>query len=406
MIENSIVYRNLKKYNFFRMGKAEGSLIWDRDGKEYVDFTSGWNVTNLGWNHPEIAEAIKQQVDKNAQGLLWGSDPIQEEYAAKLTAALPHELDACAKATGGTEAVEEAIKIARAATGRKKIIGFKESYHGQLFASLALGYSGASVAKIAPLVPEFVQLDFPLETASEESFAKFLSILDHALSQNDVAALVTEPGIITGWGFTQIAPAGFLKTVRELTKKHGTLLIVDEVGTGFSRTGTLFGIEHENVVPDMIVLAKGISNGAAAIGTVVGRSEIFEATFPHINLISTFGWTPIACAAAVKTLEIHQREKTWEMAAAKGDYIVAKLGHLFGDSGPITALRHKGMEIGVSVKDAATARKVIDAAFAKGLHIVVGGDNNIQLMPPLTIPQELLDRGLEIFIKVLSENFS
>ena len=403
MIENSIVYRNLKKYNFFRMGKAEGSLIWDRDGKEYIDFTSGWNVTNLGWNHPEVAEAIKHQVDKNAQGLLWGSDSIQEEYAAKLTAALPHELDACAKATGGTEAVEEAIKVARAATGRKKIIGFKNSYHGQLFASLALGYSAESIAKIAPLVPEFVQLDFPSEAMSEESFAKFLSVFEDALSKNDVAAVVTEPGIITGWGFTQVAPVGFLKAVRELTKKYGTLLIVDEVGTGFSRTGKLFGIEHEGVVPDMIVLAKGISNGAAAIGTVVGRSEIFEATFPYINLISTFGWTPIACAAALKTLEVHQREKTWEMAATKGDYIVEKLTPLSADGGPIAALRHKGMEIGVTVKDSATARKVIDSAFAQGLHIVVGGDNNIQLMPPLTIPQELLDKGLEILMKTLSE---
>ena len=145
MIENSIVYRNFKgKYEYLPLSRAEGSLLWDRDGKRYIDFTSGWNVTNLGWNHPEITEALIVQAKKNVQGLLWGSDPIQEEYAAALTSALPKKLDACIKATGGTEAVEVSIKVARAYTNRKKIIGFNGLYHGQLFASLALGAPGYS----------------------------------------------------------------------------------------------------------------------------------------------------------------------------------------------------------------------------------------------------------------------
>jgi acetylornithine/succinyldiaminopimelate/putrescine aminotransferase len=401
MIENSIVYRNFKKYNFFRIFKAQGSIIWDEKGKEYIDFTSAWNVTNLGWNNPEINEAINKQIKKNVQGLLWGTDPIQEEYAAKLTSILPKELDACAKATGGTEAIEEAIKVARAATGRKKIVGLKKSYHGQLFASLALGYTQAMVEKIAPLVPDFVQLEFPAENLGAENFKNFLVSLEAMLSKDDIAALVTEPGIITGWGSTLIAYPGYLKAVRELTLKYSTLLIVDEVGTGFSRTGKLFGIEHDKVVPDMIVFAKAISNGAAAIGTVVGKSKLFELTFPYINLISTFGWTPIACAAALKTLEIHLREKTWEQAETKGEYVLRKLQALVG--GPILDLRGKGMEIGVGLKDEKTARKVIDAAFKEGLHLVVGSENNLQVMPPLTIPQEILDTGLEILIDVLSK---
>jgi 4-aminobutyrate aminotransferase-like enzyme len=401
MIENSIVYRNLKKYNFFRVSRAEGSLIWDRDGKKYIDFTSGWNVTNLGWNHPEVNEAVIAQAKKNVQGLLWGSDPIQEEYAAQLTAALPHGLDACAKATGGTEAIEESIKVARAATGRKKIIGFRNSYHGQLFASLALGYSPEMVERIAPLVPGFIQLDLPLEGAGEENFKKFLDVLEDTLSLKDVAALITEPGIITGWGSTVIAYPGFLKAIREITNKYGTLLIVDEVGTGFSRTGKLFGIQRENVVPDMIVFAKGISNGASAIGTVVGNAELFKSTFQYISLISTFGWTPIACAAALKTLEIHQRDRVWEQAESKEKYIIQRLQQLVGDS--IVDLRGKGMEIGIGLKDAETARKVIDRAYEKGLHVVVGSEHNLQIMPPLTIPQELLEEGLEILVNILSK---
>ncbi len=375
-------------------------MLWDRDGKRYIDFTSGWNVTNLGWNHPEVNEAVIKQAKKNTQGLIWGSDIIQEEYAARLTASLPEGFNSCAKATGGTEAVEESIKIARAVTERKKIIGFKKSYHGQLFASLALGNSNEMIERIAPLVPGFIQLEFPTEKAGEENFKNFLANLEDILLKRDVAAFVTEPGIITGWGSTLIAYPGFLTEIRKLTKKYGTFLVIDEVGTGFSRTGKLFGIEHEKVVPDMIVFAKGISNGAAAIGTVVGNSEIFKPASKYANLTSTFGWTPVACAAALKTLEIHQREKTWEQAEAKGKYIIQKLKGLIGES--IIDLRGKGMEIGVSLKDAETARKVIDIAFERGLHIVIGSENNLQLMPPLTIPQDLLDEGLEILTSALN----
>ncbi|MDO8548173.1 MAG: aspartate aminotransferase family protein [bacterium] len=400
MIENSIVYRHFKgKYKHFSISKAEGSLIWDRDGKRYIDFTSAWNVTNLGWNHPEVNEAIAAQTKKNVQGLLWGSDPIQEEYAAALTAALPKELDACVKETGGTESIEVSIKVARAYTNRKKIIGFRGVYHGQLFASLALSHSPQSVEKLSPLVPDITPIPFPHEEIGEEGFAKFIVEFENVLKKEDVAAVVTEPGIITGWGSTIIAYPGFLTKVRALTKQYGTLLVVDEVGTGFSRTGKLFAIEHEGVVPDMIALAKGISNGAAAIGTVVGKSEIFEPAFTDAVLISTFGWTPVACAAALKTLQVHQRDKTWKIVEQKGAYIIKKLESCIGDT--VTGVRGKGLEIGLRLKDAATAQKVQQAAFADGLHIVVGSQNNIQLMPPLTIPQELLDEGLEILTKHL-----
>lgn len=400
MIENSIVYRDFKgKYEYLPLSKSAGAEIWDKNGKRYIDFTSGWNVTNLGWNHKEITDALVAQANKNVQGLLWGSDPIQEEYAAAITAALPKGLDACVKATGGTEAIEVSVKIARAYTNRKKIIGFDGLYHGQLFASLALGAPGHKREKLTPLVPEITPIAFPHEDIGEDGFKKFLAEFEALLTKKDVAAVVTEPGIITGWGSTLLAYPGFLTKVRELTAKYGTLLIVDEVGTGFSRTGKLFGIEHEGVVPDMIAFAKGISNGAAAIGTLVGKSEIFEPAFTDAVLISTFGWTPVACAAALKTLQIHQRDKTWEMAEKKGTYITEKLSQHIGDK--LVSIRGKGMEIGLRCKDSDTAEKIQKAAFADGLHIVVGSAHNIQLMPPITISQELLDEGLEILAKHL-----
>jgi len=400
MIENSIVYRDFKgKYNYLPLAKAAGSLIWDRSGKRYIDFSSAWNVTNLGWNNPEVSEAVIEQAKKNVQGLLWGSDPIQEEYAKALTEALPKELDACIKETSGTESIEAAIKVARVYTGRSRIIGFNSHYHGQLFATLAIGYPKNSHPKLEPLVPEIAPIAFPHNKISEADWQKFLLDFEEILSKQTVAAVVTEPGIISGWGSTQLAYPGFLTKVRELTSKYGTLLIVDEVGTGFSRTGKLFGIQHENVVPDMIALAKGISNGAAAIGAVVGKSEIFEKSFSESILVSTFGWTPIACAASLKVLQIHLRDKIWEMAEKKGNYLKEKLRAQLG--GILVDVQGMGLEIGAQFKDAETCSRIQKACLADGLQVVVGSGNNMQIMPPLTISQELLDEGLNILIKNL-----
>ena len=400
MIENSIVYRDFKgKYEYFPLAKAEGSLIWNRQGQRYIDFSSAWNVTNLGWNHPEISAAIIEQTKKNTQSLLWGSDVIQEEYAQALTAALPKELNACIKETSGTESVEVAIKVARVYTERKKIIGFNAHYHGQLFAALALGYPQNSHPKLDPLVPEIKPFAFPHNKISGAEWQKFLLDFEEDLSKRDVAAVVTEPGIITGWGSTLLAYPGYLRKLRELTTKYGTLLIVDEVGSGFSRTGKLFAIEHENVVPDMIALAKGISNGTAAIGAVVGKSTILEKAFSESILVSTFGWTPIACAAALKTLQIHIRDKMWEMAEQKGNYIKEKLEAQIGEN--LVEVRGMGLEIGAQFKDAETCTRVQKACFKDGLHVIVGSGSNMQIMPPLTISQELLDEGLDILIKNL-----
>jgi 4-aminobutyrate aminotransferase-like enzyme len=138
MIHKGILYNNSPGYGF-EVSRAEGELIYDLKGREYVDFTSGWNVANLGWNHPEIQVAVREQLDKGSSIAFWHSLDIQEEYAQELTRSLPHGLNTCIRATSGTEAVEVAIKVARAFTGRKTILGFQETYHGQLFASMALG---------------------------------------------------------------------------------------------------------------------------------------------------------------------------------------------------------------------------------------------------------------------------
>lgn len=412
MIKNHILYSDFSYWQF-DITKAEGSYLWDQKGKKLIDFTSGWNVTNLGWNHSELKKAVNNQVKKNSYAPMWTADPIQNEYAQVLTDSLPKELSVIGRATGGTEANEEAIKTARAYTGRKKILGFKDTYHGQSYATLAIGYLPEyKIAKaIAPMPEGFLQMDFPKvygrdqnEEAILEDFGKKLELI---LSDRDVAAIVTEAGIITGWGSTFVTPKGYLTLVRKLTKKYGTLLILDEVGTGFSRCGQLYGMYLENVVPDIATFAKGLSNGVAAIGAMVTTREIGQEIFDKANLTSTFGWTPIACAIGLKVLEIHQREKLWEKAKRDGIYLLNQLRQEFKNHPVIEDINGIGMEIGVHFRKIKSGKpvviSVVEKAHEKGLHLVCDLDANVQVMPPLIIEREVLDRGVEIFVSLINE---
>lgn len=218
------------------------------------------------------------------------------------------------------------------------------------------------------------------------------------LSSGEVAAIVTEAGIVTGSGSTLTAPKGYLKLVRKLTRKHGVLMILDEVGTGFSRCGKLFGMEIESVTPDIVTFAKGISNGVAAIGAMVTTKEIAQKAYMNAELTSTFGWTPVACAAALKTLQIHLRDRIWEKSYENGSYLLKTLQKELGSDQRVADIRGIGMEIGVTFSKPNMMEKVVDNAGKKGLHLANCYNNNIQIMPPLTIDKQTLQKGIEIFI--------
>lgn len=410
MIKHNIVYNPVVDWRF-DLDKAQGSLLWDKEGKRYIDFSSGWNTTNLGWNNIEINLAVAEQTNKNVYAPMWTADDTQIEYAQKLTDAFPEELDSVCRATGGTEANEMALKIARAVTGRSQIISFAHTYHGQSFGTLALGFVPAYVKQIAPLVPDFIQMDYPnafADKPEKEVLEMFLADLENYLKTEKVAAVFTEPGLITGWGSMLVAPKGYLTAVRKLTEKYGTLLVVDEVGSGFSRTGKLFGIEHEKVVPDIITLAKGISNGAGAIGAVVTKGKLVESYAGAFKPTSTFGWNPLACAAALKTLEIHQRDKVWEEAERKGKFITEELKKQLSGNPNMKNLRGWGLEIAFDISkenkegedNSDLSTTIINQCFEQGLHLADAGDC-IQLMPPLTIPDDQLKEGLDTLIRVI-----
>ncbi|PIX68938.1 hypothetical protein COZ40_00575, partial [Candidatus Roizmanbacteria bacterium CG_4_10_14_3_um_filter_39_13] len=325
MITNNIVYTKFSAYRF-NIKKAQDSYLWDDSDKRYIDFTSGWNVTNLGWNNKEVIDAGIKQLHINSYSPMWALDKTQDIYAQSLTKALGHNLTVVARATGGMESIEMAIKTARAYTGRKKILGFFEQFHGSSINALSLGYRPEWISRLTDARLDFVHLEYPRLYKSKKTEKELLQELElqleTALKNADVAAVVTEVGIITGWGSTHVAPSGFIDIIRKVTKKYGTLLIIDEVGTGFSRLGSLFGIHHVNVDPDIVCLAKAIANGSGVMAAMITTKKIAEATYLTSNLQSTFGWNPVACAMAQKTLEIHQRDRVADQAKEKGKYIM------------------------------------------------------------------------------------
>jgi 4-aminobutyrate aminotransferase-like enzyme len=233
MIKNKITYSNFSDWKF-SVVKASGSLLWTKEGQRLIDFTSGWNVTNLGWNNEEIIKAANEQSNTNSYIPMWSSCDIQEKYAEALTSSLPTQLNAVIRATGGTEANEIAIKLARAYTKRKKIIGFKDTYHGQSLTVMSIGFRPEYTKAIDPMVPKFIQLEYPYAQNKDldeqkDALDEFAKTLEQLLSKHDVAGMILEPGMITGWGSCGIAPIGFLEKIRELTSKYGTLMILDEV---------------------------------------------------------------------------------------------------------------------------------------------------------------------------------
>jgi 4-aminobutyrate aminotransferase-like enzyme len=412
MITKNIIFTKFSPCRF-NFKKAKGSFIWDDKDKKYIDFTAGWNVVNLGWNNEEIIKAGVDQMKENTYAPMWTLDPTQERYAQQLTQSLGNNLTVAARATGGMEAVEMALKTARVYTGRKKILAFYEQFHGSSINALSLSYREEWMAKLTDPRSDIVHLEYPntyrTDKTEQELLQNIEKQLEEKLSKEDIAAVITEAGIVTGWGSTYVAPKGFIERIRNITKKYGTLLILDEVGTGFSRIGSLFAVHKFNVQPDIVTLAKGISNGSATIAAMVTTQEIAEQTYAGSNLQSTFGWNPVACAIASKTLEIHKRDKVWEQAEQKGNYIRETLRRELKDNPFVGDIRGMGMFTGVDfVKHKETKEKntellqhVVDQSFKNGLHLVCDWESNIQLTPPITIEEDVLDNGLDILISTI-----
>jgi len=400
--------------------KAEGAKVWDADGNEYVDFLSGAAVTNVGHRHPRVVKAIKDQCDRfihNTLAYTYYENAV--ELAKRLVEVTPGDFPKkVAFGLSGSDANDGAIKFARSYTGRSKIISFLKSYHGTTYGALSLsGITLRMRRKLGPFLPEIYHIPFPdcyrclfkLEYPSCGIYClDFIStIMDTIVPPEEVAAIVTEP--IQGDAGVIIPPDEYIPNLKKLCEKNGILFVDEEVQTGFGRTGRWFAIEHWNVKPDVIVLAKAMASGMP-ISAVVARREVIDSLEAPAHLFTTEA-NPLSCAAAIATIEIIREEKLYERANRLGEYAMKRLREMMDKHELIGDIRGKGLMIGVDlVKDLKTkepaikeALKVDWRAWEKGLVLIHFGKSVLRIAPPLTITNEELNEGLNIIEEAIDD---
>ncbi len=392
---------------------AKGSTVRDVDGNTYIDFTSGVSVLNLGHSHPEVIKAVKAQSERFLH--FAGTDfyyEVQSRLASELCRICQGKSDKRVFfSNSGTEAIEAAIKLARWSTERKQFISFIGCFHGRTMGSLSLTASKpVQRGRFFPVVPGVSHIPFAycyrcpyhLEYPSCGIWcAKVLEevYLDSFLPAEEVAALFLEP--VQGEGGYIVPPPEFVKIIARTLKKHSILLVDDEIQAGMGRTGKMWGIEHYGVVPDVICTAKSLGSGIPIGATVFDKKLDFGVEGAHSN---TFGGNPIACAAALATLDAMEKEGVVEQAAKKGLYMSKRLDELKEEHEIIGDVRGIGMMQATEfVKDRKTREhakeardRIVQVALRKGLILLGCGKSAMRYIPPLTITTEEIDAGIEI----------
>ncbi|GJH11565.1 4-aminobutyrate--2-oxoglutarate transaminase [Caballeronia novacaledonica] len=398
----------------FYAARAENAELWDVEGRRFIDFAAGIAVCNTGHRHPKIVEAIRAQLDCFTH-TAYQIVPYESyvSLAEKISARAPgSHAKKTAFFTTGAEAVENAVKIARAATGRPGVIAFTGGFHGRTLMGMALtGKVAPYKIGFGPFPSDVYHAPFP-NTLHGVSVADSLRAIEHLfkadIEATRVAAIIFEP--VQGEGGFNAAPADFVRGLRKICDEHGILLIADEVQTGFARTGKLFAMEHHGVVPDLMTIAKSLAGGMPLSG-VVGRAEIMDAAAPG-GLGGTYAGNPLAVAAAHAVLDIIDDEKLCERATALGDKLKAKLEALKADVPQIADVRGPGAMIAVEFckpgshdADAAFAKLVQTRALERGLLLLVCGvySNVVRFLFPLTIQEQVFDEAIGILEEVLME---
>ncbi len=390
------------------LDRAEGAELWDVEGNRYIDFASGIAVTNTGHRHPRVMAAAQAQAERFAHVAFQVTGyPGYVELAERLNALAPIRHAKSIFFTTGAEATENAVKIARAHTGRPAVITFTGAFHGRTQLTMAMtGKAAPYRPRGTPQVPGVFHAPFPIPhhgTSEEDALRALHHILKADVTPAEVAAIVIEP--VQGEGGFYQAPVPFMAALRELCDAHGICLVADEVQSGFARTGRLFAIEHYGIEPDLIPVAKALGGGFPISG-VIGRAEVMDAAEPG-GLGGTYAGNPIACAAALAVLDVIAEEDLCARAERIGERMLGRL-HGFRQSNrlrPIGDVRGLGAMVAFELvkargghePDPEAAKAVAQAALREGLVILTCGywGNTIRLLAPLTIPEALLDEGLD-----------
>ncbi|MFK3907278.1 4-aminobutyrate--2-oxoglutarate transaminase [Pseudomonas monteilii] len=394
---------------------AENATVIDVEGREFIDFAGGIAVLNTGHLHPKVVAAVQKQLTKVSHTCfqVLAYEPYVE-LCEKINAKVPGDFaKKTLLVTSGSEAVENAVKIARAATGRAGVIAFTGGYHGRTM--MTLGLTGKVVPYSAGmgLMPGGVfRAQFPNElhgVSIDESIASIERIFKNDAEPRDIAAIIIEP--VQGEGGFITAPKAFMERLRALCDQHGILLIADEVQTGAGRTGTFFAMEQMGVTPDLTTFAKSIAGGFPLAG-VCGKAEYMDAIAPG-GLGGTYAGSPIACAAALAVIEVFEEENLLERSKAVGERLMAGLRQIQDKHPIIGDVRGLGSMIAVEVFDAkgsltpnaAAVSQVVAKARDKGLILLSCGTygNVLRILVPLTAPDEQLDKGLAIIEECFAE---
>jgi len=396
--------------------RASGTSVWDAEGNEYLDFLGGYGALNLGHNHPQVSAAL--EAVRDFPNLLQVSlNPLAGTLARNLALITPGELRYCFFGNSGAEAVEGALKLARAATGRHKIISCLGSFHGKSFGALSVTGRAKYRAPFGPLLPG---VDF-VPYGDEQALAI-------ALQAKEAAAFIVEP--LQGEGGIILPPAGYLKKARQLCQEAGTLFIADEVQTGFGRTGRMFACEHEAVEPDILCLAKSLGGGVMPLAAYIAVEEVWRKAYGSMDKAtlhtSTFGGNSRAAAAGIAALEATLREDLPRQAAEKGAYLLGELQVLQGEFPFIRQVRGQGLMLGIEFappeknllskvtgggmdKIAAEYTGALVAGELLNKHRIItaytlNNPNVIRLEPPLTVSLAELERMLGALRQVLQQN--
>jgi len=388
--------------------RARNAELWDEEGKRYIDFGAGIAVVNTGHSHPEIVAAVKQQLDAFSHTCVMVTPYASVvELAERITDVAPIEDARAIFLSTGAEAVENAIKIARAATGRPGVIAFGGGFHGRT--NLCMGLTGKVVPYkkgFGPFTPEIYHVPFPAEylgISGEDALDAINQLFKSDIQPDRVAAVIIEP--VQGEGGFYPVPDGFLAKLRELCDMHGILLIADEIQTGYARTGRMFAVEHHGVEPDLMTLAKGIAGGFP-ISAVVGKASVMNAPEPG-GLGGTYAASPLGCVAGLAVLDIIEKESLLERAVENGNRLMAGLRRLQADHpdliGDVRGLGSMvAMELvtdgDVNKPNPALAKALTAKAAELGLILLSCGvrGNVIRILVPLTIEPAHLEEGLGI----------
>jgi LysW-gamma-L-lysine/LysW-L-ornithine aminotransferase len=365
--------------------RGEGCWLWDTDGRRYLDLTSAQGVTMLGHSHPVLSAALAAQAHTLIACPNFLYSDVRARFLAALAEVLPSHLQHIFLANSGAEAIDGAIKYARLTTGRTGIVAAMKSFHGRTVGAVSLTWE-----------PKYRK---PFEPLLEVSHVPYnnLSKLDAAVT-DQTAVVVLE--VVQGEGGVNVGEPEFLQGAQRICRERGALLVIDEIQTGFGRTGRWFGHQHLGLEPDMICMAKGIGGGFP-MGAIAYTDQVQAALYQGAHG-STFGGNPLACAAGLAALQVYQDERLIERAATMGDYLMAKLRSALADLPVVREVRGVGLMVGIELREK-------PGRYLKALmdeHAVLAlpaGANVLRLLPPLTISEAEIDQGVAAIAAVLAE---